>query len=174
MRYENTHDALTRLYKYRHFQQLAQDILQNMPEGKVCAAVMLDLDYFKGINDTFGHDVGGSVSPKLCGCDEHNAAGHYLTARRSGDEFCMMIYDCDDRADIVRHLEDFYTALGKNQIALSDTETRIISASAGFSWTADSSEEISVLLSHADEALYEIKKRQKGRTGNINFISFIS
>ena len=165
MRYENTHDALTRLYKYRHFQQLAQDILQNMPEGKVCAAVMLDLDYFKGINDTFGHDVGDRYLQSFAAVMNTMPQEHYLTARRSGDEFCMMIYDCDDRADIVRHLEDFYTALGKNQIALSDTETRIISASAGFSWTADSSEEISVLLSHADEALYEIKKATKGTYG---------
>lgn len=165
MRYENTHDALTRLYKYRHFQQLAQDILQNMPEGKVCAVVMLDLDYFKGINDTFGHDVGDRYLQSFAAVMNTMPQEHYLTARRSGDEFCMMIYDCDDRADIVRHLEDFYTALGKNQIALSDTETRIISASAGFSWTADSSEEISVLLSHADEALYEIKKATKGTYG---------
>ena len=58
MRYENTHDPLTELYKYRHFQKLAQELLHRMPEGTVSAVVMMDLDYFKGINDTFGHDVG--------------------------------------------------------------------------------------------------------------------
>lgn len=39
MRYENTHDALTRLYKYRHFQQLAKEILENMPQGKVLSLI---------------------------------------------------------------------------------------------------------------------------------------
>lgn len=165
MRYENTHDALTRLYKYRHFQQLAQDILQNMPEGKVCAVVMLDLDYFKGINDTFGHDMGDKYLQSFAAVMNALPPDHFLNARRSGDEFCMMIHNCNDRAEIVQHLEAFYAALGKNQVALSDTETRVISASAGFAWTADSSEEISVLLSHADEALYEIKKTTKGTYG---------
>lgn len=162
MRYENTHDALTKLYKYRHFQQLAQDTLQTMPEGKVCAVVMLDLDYFKGINDTFGHDMGDRYLQSFAAVLNAMPPEHFLTSRRSGDEFCMMIFDCDDKEDIIRHLEDFYAVLGTNRIALSDTETRTISASAGFAWTADSSEDISVLLSHADEALYEIKKTTKG------------
>lgn len=165
MRYENTHDALTRLYKYRHFQQLAQDVLQNMPKGKVCAVVMLDLDYFKGINDTFGHDMGDRYLQSFAAVLNAMPPEHFLTSRRSGDEFCMMIFDCDDRADIIRHLEDFYAVLGTNRITLSDTETRTISASAGFAWTADSSQELSVLLSHADEALYEIKKTTKGTYG---------
>lgn len=165
MRYENTHDALTRLYKYRHFQQLAQDILQNMPEGKVCAAVMLDLDYFKGINDTFGHDMGDKYLQSFAAVLNALPSEHFLTSRRSGDEFCMMIYNCDDRTEIIQHLEAFYEALEKNQVVLSDTETRTISTSAGFAWTADSSEEILTLLSHADEALYEIKKATKGTYG---------
>lgn len=174
MRYENTHDALTKLYKYRHFQQLAQNILQNMPEGKVCAAVMLDLDYFKGINDTFGHDAGDQYLQSFAAVMNTMPSNHFITSRRSGDEFCMMIYDCDNREDIIRHLEDFYTALGKSQIALSSTETRIISASAGFAWTADFSEELAVLLSHADEALYKIKETTKGTYGEYNILSFHS
>jgi len=162
MRYENTHDALTRLYKYRHFRELAQDILRNMPEGKVCAVVMLDLDYFKDINDTFGHDMGDKYLQSFAAVMDAMPSEHYLTSRRSGDEFCMMIYYCDDRTEIIRYLEAFYTALGKNRIALSDTETRVISASAGFAWTADPLEEISVLLNHADEALYEVKNTERG------------
>ena len=165
MRYENTHDALTRLYKYKYFQQLAQDILQKMPKEKVCAVVMLDLDYFKGINDTFGHDIGDKYLQSFATVLNAMPAKHYLTARRSGDEFCMMIFDCDNRTDIIRYLDDFYEALGQNRVALSNTEIRTISASAGFAWTADSVGEISVLLSHADAALYEIKKATKGTYG---------
>lgn len=37
---------------------MTEEILRNTSEGKGCAAVMLDLDYFKGINDTYGHDAG--------------------------------------------------------------------------------------------------------------------
>lgn len=162
MRYENTHDALTRLYKYKHFQQLAKEILENMPQGKVCAVVMLDLDYFKGINDTYGHDVGDRYLQSFAAVMSAMPQECFLTSRRSGDEFCMMIYDCDGREDVVAHLDDFYRRLGENAVALSDTEERIISASAGFAWTADSTETIKSLLSRADEALYEVKNTTKG------------
>ncbi len=165
MRYENTHDALTRLYKYRHFQQLAQDILQNMPEGKLCAIAMLDLDYFKSINDTFGHDMGDKYLQSFAAVMNAMPSDHFLTARRSGDEFCMMIYNCDDKTQIIQCLEDFYAKLGQYQITLSDTQTRTISASTGFAWTTSSTEELSALLSHADEALYQIKNTTKGTYG---------
>lgn len=165
MRYENTHDALTRLYKYKHFQQLAKDILENMPEGKTCAAVMLDLDYFKGINDTYGHDAGDRYLQSFASVMKAMPPEHVLTSRRSGDEFCMMIYDCDSREDVVAYLEDFYRRLGEHTVALSDTERRVISASAGFAWTSDPNETIVSLLGCADEALYQVKNTTKGTYG---------
>ncbi|MCM1305068.1 MAG: sensor domain-containing diguanylate cyclase, partial [Butyrivibrio sp.] len=165
MRYENTHDTLTKLYKYKYFQQLAQNILRNMPSGKICAVVMLDLDYFKEINDTFGHDIGDKYLQCFAEILGTMPSEHYLTSRRSGDEFCMMIFDCDSRTDIVHYMEHFYSVLSEKQITLSDTKTRTLSASAGFAWTADLTADISVLLNHADEALYKIKKTTKGTYG---------
>lgn len=165
MRYENTHDALTKLYKYKHFQELAKDVLENMPQGKVCAVVMLDLDYFKGINDTYGHDSGDRYLQSFATVMSVMPQEHFLTSRRSGDEFCMMIYDCDDREDVITYLEDFYRRIGENIVALSDTEERVISASAGFAWTADATETIKSLLSRADEALYKVKNATKGTYG---------
>lgn len=87
---------------------------------------------------------------------------HFLTARRSGDEFCMFIFDCPGRDDVITYLEGFYELLGKHQVALSDTQTRTISASAGFAWTDNNKADISELLNHADEALYEVKRETKG------------
>lgn len=165
MRYENTHDALTKLYKYKHFQELAKDVLENMPQGKVCAVVMLDLDYFKGINDTYGHDSGDRYLQSFATVMSAMPQEHFLTSRRSGDEFCMMIYDCDAREDVITYLEDFYRRIGENIVALSDTEERVISASAGFAWTADATETIKSLLSRADEALYKVKNATKGTYG---------
>ncbi len=156
---------MTLLYKYRHFQQLAQERLEKMQPEKVCAVVMLDLDYFKGINDTYGHDVGDRYLQSFATVLNAMPQEHFLTARRSGDEFCMMIYDCDGRADVAAYLDEFYRRLGENIVVLSDTEERIISASAGFAWTADANEELSALLSRADEALYEVKKTTKGTYG---------
>ena len=51
---------------------------------------------------------------------------HFLTARRSGDEFCMMIYDCGDREQVIRYLEEFFLALRNTPVVLSDTESRVM------------------------------------------------
>ena len=162
LKYENTHDHLTGLYKFQHFKKLAAEVLQKMPEGEVCAVVMLDLDYFKSVNDTFGHDAGDKYLQGFSDVMKSMSEKHFLTARRSGDEFCMIIYNCGSREDIIGFLDGFYEVLGKTYVKLSSTESRTISASAGFAWTADSSMNITTLLNHADEALYEMKRNAKG------------
>ena len=165
MRYENTHDPLTGLYKFQYFKEKAVEHLRELTEGEVCAVVMLDLDFFKGINDTFGHDVGDRYLQNFSAVMSAMPTEHFLTARRSGDEFCMMLFGCRNRFEIIRYMNHFYDKLRKNHVPLSETETRVISASAGFAWTSDSNTDISELLSHADEALYEVKRDIKGTYG---------
>lgn len=165
MRYENTHDPLTGLYKFQHFKQLAKEKLQGMGKDEVCAVVMLDLDFFKGINDTFGHDMGDRYLQSFSAVMSSMPHEHFLTARRSGDEFCMMIFGCRDREDVVELIKVFYDKLAESCVELSDTERRTIRASAGFAWTGDADAEIAELLGRADEALYEIKRDTKGTFG---------
>lgn len=165
MHYENTHDSLTGLYKFPHFKQLASETLRNMPREHICAVVMIDLDHFKSINDTYGHDVGDTYLQSFSAVMQSMPKEHFLTARRSGDEFCMMIFGCKSREEITGYLDKFYETLRSNPVALSPDQTKIISASSGFAWTADPSDSIRRLLSQADEALYEIKRQTKGRYG---------
>ena len=136
-----------------------------MPDGEVCALVMIDLDYFKGINDTFGHDAGDRYLQSFSKVMSAMPADHFLTARRSGDEFCMMVYGCQSREEIEGQMDAFYEKIRQNQIALSDTETRTISASSGFAWTGDAGSDIAELLGRADEALYVVKRDTKGVYG---------
>lgn len=74
----------------------------------------------------------------------------------------MMIYNCGDTFDIIKFLDNFYEELQGNSIPLSEGQSKIISVSGGFAWTADRGSGILELLSHADEALYEMKKETKG------------
>ncbi len=165
MQYENTHDTLTKLYKYSYFKQLASERLQNKPSKNVCAIVMLDLDSFKSINDTFGHDIGDKYLQHFSNIMRSMPPEHFLSARRSGDEFCMMVLNCSDKNDIIQYLNQFYQALEQTPVSLSDSQSKIIHASSGFAWTADSNADIDELLNYADEALYDIKRETKGRFG---------
>lgn len=167
MRYENTHDPLTGLYKFQHFKYLAERTLRAMPEGEVAAAVMLDLDYFKGINDTYGHDIGDRYLQSFSAVMDSMPDEHFLTARRSGDEFCMMVFGCQGRDEVEKYLDVFYDRLRENQVSLSETECRAISASAGYACTADANIDISELLRQADEVLYAVKRDTKGTYGGV-------
>ena len=165
MQYENTHDTLTGLYKFAYFKQLAGEALSSMEHGTVCAAVMLDLDFFKTINDTFGHDIGDKYLQCFAGVMKSMPSGSFITARRSGDEFCMFLYGCRNKGQVEILLEQFYKALGEEKIQLAPGEKKSVSASGGFAWTDDSRVSVEELLNHADEALYEIKRDKKGTYG---------
>lgn len=165
MHYENTHDSLTGLCKFPHFKQLASKTLQGMPADQICAVVMMDLDYFKSINDTYGHDIGDVYLQSFSSVMQSMPKEHFLTARRSGDEFCMMIFGCGSREEIIHYLDEFYDALKDHPVSLGPDQSKIISASSGFAQTADPYSSIHELLSQADEALYEVKRKTKGCYG---------
>lgn len=164
LHYENTHDPLTGLYKLGCFKELSAEILQKRRLGSA-AVVMIDLDYFKSINDTYGHDVGDHYLKTFADVMKSMPKEHFLPARRSGDEFCMLIFDCDGREQIIGLLDLFYQELGRNAVVLSDTQTKVISASCGFALADDIHNNIAELLRCADEALYEVKRGIKGTYG---------
>lgn len=162
MQYENTHDPLTGLYKFNPFKHLAAKNLHAMPSGKVCAMVMLDLDLFKTINDTYGHDSGDLYLQTFAAVMLEMPEEHFLSARRSGDEFCMMIFDCADQNEIIDFLDAFYETLHRHEVPVSSDQTRTISVSGGYAWTDTPDIGIEDLLANADEALYEVKRTTKG------------
>ena len=160
--YKNSHDPLTGLYKYDYFKEICVETLEKLYPGKAVAVAMLDLDHFKSINDTYGHNAGDRYLQGFSNTMKSMPKNHFLSARRSGDEFCMLIFDCAGRAEITDQLNSFYETLRQKAVALSDTQTEIISASCGFVLTTDAKSSITELLSRADEALYKVKRSAKG------------
>ena len=160
--YENTHDPLTGLYKYDYFKELAAEALSSMEAGRTAAMVMMDLDYFKSINDTYGHDAGDRYLQSFAHILKSMPPEHFLSARRSGDEFCMLIFDCAAGADIDSLLNLFYETLQKQPVALSAAKSLSISVSCGFVQADNTNDNITELLRWADEALYRAKKNARG------------
>ena len=165
LHYENTHDPLTGLYKFDYFKEISAEILRKANPEKLSAVAMIDLDYFKSINDTYGHDAGDRYLQAFADVMKSMPVEHFLYARRSGDEFCMLLYDCVDSAEVLSCLNAFYEALHKKEVLLSDTQSKTISASCGFVLTDNFENSITELLRRADEALYEVKRNTKGVYG---------
>ena len=162
MQYENNHDPLTGLFRYKHFKYQAGELLRRMTDETLCASVMLDLDSFKQINDTFGHDVGDQYLKHFADFLLELPKEHTLVCRRSGDEFCIFIFDCRTKDEIRALLSSFWQTVAETPVSLSESENRSILVSGGFSYTADSQIDLEKLMQQADEALYEAKRGKKG------------
>ena len=122
---------------------------------------MLDLDHFKNINDTFGHDWGDIYLQKIAMALNALENDHCITARRSGDEFCIFFYHFENQAMIREIMHQFYHDLSMKLITFPDGTKKAISISAGLSW-CNQNDTIDVWLKQADIALYDSKHRKRG------------
>lgn len=162
MQYETNHDQLTGLGRYAYFKEQAAGALKAMKEGQVCAAVMLDLDDFKGINDTYGHDVGDEYLQAFAGFLLGLPTEKCLVSRRSGDEFCIFLYGYKSREEILSQLNSFWDMLRNETVVLAEKFSLKVGASGGVAWTEDAAMEMKELISRADEVLYCAKRDRKG------------
>jgi len=146
-------DYLTELLNRRSFfpkaeQRIAEYGKRNVP---YCLAV-LDIDYFKNVNDNYGHDAGDQVLKALAlYMRKHFGSG--LTARLGGEEFAVLLHGLDVD-QLYNKLDDFRRDIGVSALPAGDTQISItISIGAVF----DSKESLSKQMNEADNALYLAK-----------------
>lgn len=148
-------DALTGLLNRR---ALLQNPSDTVPAGT--ALVAMDLDYFKKINDRFGHDCGDQALKAFAELIRANIRPTDLAARTGGEEFCIVVSDPNPHgpkaiAERIRAQVEAMTI----QTAAGPVRTTV---SAGISY-ASGNETLQSLLIRADEALYEAKSEGRNR-----------
>jgi len=165
--YLSVHDTLTDLPNRRFFSQRLQQSLDSAKRNHSQLAILfLDLDQFKVVNDTLGHDVGDKllvqVAKRLL---PHNSATQTL-ARIGGDEFNILIEGVQDISELKATVQK-YLALFQTPFTCSGLELGI-SASIGVALYPRDGEDSVTLIKHADLAMY--KSKEKGRN-NYSFYS---
>lgn len=155
-------DALTGLLNRR---ALLQDPSNTVPAGT--ALVAMDLDYFKKINDRYGHDCGDQALKAFAELIRANIRPTDLAARMGGEEFCIVVSDSNPRAPMTI-AERIRAQVEAMTIPTAAGPIRT-TVSAGISY-ASGDETLQSLLIRADEALYEAKSegRNRVRTSNLN------
>lgn len=154
------HDVLTNLPNRLLFQdRLGQALLQSRRNGTELAAMFIDLDRFKHVNDTLGHDQGDAlllqVTARLKSCLRK---GDTL-ARQGGDEFTVVLPDLHVRDDARRVADKFLESLNR-LFDLGGNEVHI-SASIGIAVYPHDGDTINELMRRADVAMYHIKGQGK-------------
>ena len=154
-------DDLTNLANRRTFTEAAAaELVRARRSGRALAVMLVDIDDFKKVNDTYGHSTGDRVLRGVADVLREHFREIDLPARLGGDEFAVLLPETD-LAGAREAAERFVTALAGCEFGESRNRLRGITASAGIAAAADL--EIEVLLEAADRALYRAKKDGKNR-----------
>jgi len=151
------YDFLTNLYNRRYFFDHINDFLNRNTKY---AIAMLDIDYFKKINDNYGHDIGDKVLKHLAIILRNNTKGSDIVARFGGEEFCIALANVDEKNAIGFFIK-LKNIISKEKIQVNNTTIKY-TVSIGVT-TKDKKENIQEILKEADEALYRAKNNGRNR-----------
>lgn len=152
------HDPLTRL---PNRVTLQQEIEKYISIQHSLALLFLDLDNFKFINDSKGHDVGDTLLKQLANRMQKCLPPHAKLIRFGGDEFIVLLGDAHDHADIDRCAKELLKQLHDTFVV--QDEAFYLSASIGIAIAPDDGTDANNLIKHADTAMYAAKRAGKNR-----------
>ncbi len=160
LEYLTDHDFMTGLANRRRFErELAREVERVARYGAPGAVLLIDLDNFKDVNDTFGHKAGDDLLKGVAGAVKHRIRHTDLLARLGGDEFGVLLPQVDvDQAQVAA--DGIVKALGRHVAVLGDRSIRV-TASVGLAMFENLS--AADVLACADVAMYEAKEAGRNR-----------
>jgi diguanylate cyclase (GGDEF)-like protein len=157
LRFQATHDALTGIWNRAALLDLLQREIERARRSRSSTGLlMLDLDHFKKINDTYGHLTGDVVLREVALRVTQVVRSYDFVGRYGGEEFLVVLPDCDAN-NALQSAERIRTAIAAQPILASSTEIPVtvsLGATAAMFSTPSESEK---MLATADTALYQAK-----------------
>src|SRR6185436_12378138 len=157
-------DQLTGLFNRRYMSRHLGTLISNAAAtGKPVSFLILDIDFFKKINDTYGHDVGDDVLREFANRVSHNVRGIDLACRYGGEEFVVVMPDTD--------MTFAYMVAERLRQSVADIPFKIavppgqitVTISIGVTASEGSADTAEALLRRADQALYRAKRDGRNR-----------
>ncbi len=157
LQYSSLHDTLTGLPNRLYLQEQIEKIKQDAQKyNNKFAIIFLDLDHFKNINDTLGHDVGDVLLQSVAKILENNVGKNNLISRIGGDEFIIVATDFDNEDKLLPMINGLLGEFRKEML-IKGYSLRL-SASIGISIFPDDSSSVRELMKYADIAMYNAKE----------------
>ncbi len=168
--FQAAHDHLTGLYNRRYFIRYLEQKVKNIHRSEKFSFMMfIDLDHFKSINDSLGHDVGDKLLQIVSSRLLHHIGEDQLLARLGGDEFVIVSHEFNNREEALSNATTHaHTLLNRlKETFIIDQHHLYISASIGVEIIEKNTTSANRLIKEADIAMYEVKAQ--GRDGVIIF-----
>ena len=161
MREIASRDGLTQLYNKAGTEQRIKEWLHSDRSKAGAVLMMMDVDYFKQINDTYGHAVGDRVLYKVGHLLKSSFRENDIVGRIGGDEFLIFMEGITSEEFAVRRMENLQQYL--RELPIEELEEHTLTCSMGAAFMPKDGTTFGELYKHADEALYTTKR--SGRDG---------
>jgi len=156
-------DPLTRLPNRRLMEDRLQQALAFAARTeKLVAVCVMDLDGFKNVNDTFGHEAGDAVLVEVAGRLQQVVRANDTVARLGGDEFVLLLAGLNDVGEAEEILERTLAAV-RAPVRLADEQPAFVSASIGLAVFPQDAQLAEDLLRRSDAAMYAAKRQGRDR-----------
>jgi diguanylate cyclase (GGDEF)-like protein len=155
-------DGLTGLYNRKFLDEFIDNKLQKeLDKGTRFAIMLLDVDYFKMVNDTYGHDAGDAILQKLSEIMRENVGNKGHVIRFGGEEFLILLIDSDE--DDAKNVATSINKQFSEIVFQFNNESFNKTVSVGYSFFPDDTHQIWKCIKYADLCLYEAKETGRNR-----------
>ena len=156
-------DQLTGLHNRRYMARHLDTLMKNASDAKPISFLIMDIDYFKAVNDTYGHDVGDEVLRDFASRIAANVRGIDLACRYGGEEFVVVMPDTD-AGYAYTVAERLRQSIELTPFPISRAPHKInVTASIGIASSSGNGDDSDKLLHRADQALYRAKREGRNR-----------
>lgn len=164
-----THDGLTGLYNHREFyDRVKEELERSRRYGHVFSVLIVDLDYFKDINDTYGHQAGDRALQDMAGLLQREARPADKVARYGGDEFAVILPETT-REKALRVGERIRKSIEDHRFTPFAGDQVLIAASIGVASFPENGSSEQAIVGAADQALYAAKNGGRNRVCSAPF-----
>jgi diguanylate cyclase (GGDEF)-like protein len=157
----NQRDSLLGIFNRKYFFEFLEKNVKK-ENGKKFAIAMIDIDDFKKINDTYGHQFGDKILINTAKVVANGIDSKDILARYGGEEFILYITDFETEDSVYNKIEIIRRNLEKSKVSF-EGQNKSVTASFGISFFPLNGTDVNELINKADDLLYKSKKSGKNR-----------
>lgn len=162
---DSSKDHRTGLNNVRQFDNELNKIIKGLTSNSLVSMLFVDIDFFKKVNDTYGHQNGDKVLEDLGKILLSSCSHSDVASRNGGEEFSILMTDCP-RDKVLEVAERIRVSVQEHKFYLIDGQVIHITVSIGVAIYPDTVDDINMIVERADSALYEAKRTGRNK---VNF-----